>query len=343
VQAGRVYLNGSTIGGTVNLAGGTLLDGSCSVTDNVIFGGAGKMRGNVNGYAVINGVLTLTNANLGGTLTLASNAVLNLTGVAPINISGTLTNFGTVNWSNAPLNISSSPVKIENYGVWNAQADDAVTGSFGAVTFDNFGLFRKTGGGAGSTLFDYIANFHNWAAGTIEVQAGRFSFSQFNNTGLLKCDIGGATSYGSATFGGGIILGGSFAVSLQNDYSPAAGAAFPLLNYGFVSGGFAAVNLPHLSGGLLWQTNWGASSFIVTVTNSPPLFLAPTGTGSAGGAFAFSFGAIPGQVYQVQCTTNFSPAFWINLGDPIPATTNFISISDAIGANLNRFYRVMLQ
>jgi len=94
-------------------------------------------NGTLAGNGILAGVMTWTGGTLagGGTLTVATNGVLNLSGSGPFNLSGMLTNAGTVNWeATADLAIYYA----EYYGltggivnlsgaVFNAQNDQAIT------------------------------------------------------------------------------------------------------------------------------------------------------------------------------------------------------------------------
>jgi uncharacterized repeat protein (TIGR03803 family) len=72
----------------------------------------------------------------------------------------------------------------------------------------------------------------------------------------------------------------------------------------------------------------------------PALFQPVTQTDD--GALAFAWSAVAGQSYQLQYSTNLISSNWINLGDAITATNGTMSASDAIGSDLQRFYRVIL-
>jgi len=161
--------------------------------------------------------------------------------------------------------------------------------------------------------------------------------------GALDFSINGSTNYGSIHLANNIALAGALGVSLANDYSPTSGDSFALLSYGSETGTFSTLDLPHLSGGLIWRTNYGATSFTLMVTSAPPFQLTAGTIGNAGGDFLFNFEAIAGQSYQVQYTTNLAPAHWIDLGDPITATNSSMTVSDLTGLGPHRFYRVILQ
>ena len=115
-------------------------------------------------------------------------------------------------------------------------------------------------------------------------------------------------------------------------------------------------------------TTWTNLQFVVTATNastvlqfgfedtpyflalddvsvvplSPPTFnvAQPATTG-----FNLTWNTIAGQVYQVQYKTNLTQPNWIDLGNPLTATTNTLTLqdTDAITASPSRFYRVVEQ
>jgi hypothetical protein len=75
----------------------------------------------------------------------------------------------------------------------------------------------------------------------------------------------------------------------------------------------------------------------------PPAFKAAQQTTAPTTAFNLTWSAVAGLVYQVQYNTNLLQTNWINLGSPITATTNTLSISDtnAFSSSPSRFYRVV--
>jgi hypothetical protein len=61
----------------------------------------------------------------------------------------------------------------------------------------------------------------------------------------------------------------------------------------------------------------------------------------AGGAFNFSWNALPGLSYQVQYKTNLLQTNWVNLGGVITPTNSLGSISDS-SQDQRRFYRIVI-
>jgi hypothetical protein len=70
-----------------------------------------------------------------------------------------------------------------------------------------------------------------------------------------------------------------------------------------------------------------------------PAFQSATQSASA---INFTWSALQGLVYQVQATDTLSPLNWVNLGGPITATNNIVSVSDNLTSDTQEFYRVVL-
>ena len=62
----------------------------------------------------------------------------------------------------------------------------------------------------------------------------------------------------------------------------------------------------------------------------------------SGGTVNFTWTTLAGLAYQIQYKTDLTSANWINLGSPTNATSGTMSVSDAIGSALRRFYRIAL-
>jgi hypothetical protein len=77
----------------------------------------------------------------------------------------------------------------------------------------------------------------------------------------------------------------------------------------------------------------------VSVQSLSPSFQSVT---QGSNAVSFSWGAVPGVVYQVQYTDTLSPTNWVNLGAAVTATDSVIATSDELTSSPQRFYRVIL-
>ena len=58
--------------------------------------------------------------------------------------------------------------------------------------------------------------------------------------------------------------------------------------------------------------------------------------------FILSWNALPGQTCQMQYKTNLTQSAWVNLGSPVTTSNAFSIVTDTIGQDPQRFYRVML-
>jgi hypothetical protein len=76
----------------------------------------------------------------------------------------------------------------------------------------------------------------------------------------------------------------------------------------------------------------------------PPVFNLAQVQAAPSAAFNLAWSAVPGAAYQVQYKTNLVQTDWINLGGPVTAATNTLSISDtnALILSPSRFYRILL-
>jgi hypothetical protein len=200
--------------GTISFANGGVLAGSFQAATNAaitftagsftinspVFQGPGQIvdtGGSLTLSGAITGPLSFSNGNLSGilagtldwsggqivggsTLTVASNAVLNITG--SVNLEGTLTNYGTVNWqAGAPTVLNNgqswtADIWNEAGATWNIQCDQTMS-IVGSPTFFNAGSVTKTNT-TGTTIIGTI--FNN--TGTVSAQSGTISFA---NAGIL--------------------------------------------------------------------------------------------------------------------------------------------------------------
>ena len=342
VQDGLLVFDHGSDNGTVNVATNTVFfSQACTLTNTPLFTGTGNLQGRYLGNnAVLNGLMLFNDATFSGTMTIASNAVFNLTSAfgSPAAFTAVVfTNYGTVNWAN--VNLTGDSAQIFNYGLWDAQADNTLNGGSGGTTFKNFGTFRKSGGNPdhGSTYLDFNTTFNN--PGIVVCRVGQLVIGgNYTLTGgTLNFGINSASNFGSLYLNGNAALTGTISANLQNNYAPAAGASFPVLTYGSESGIFTSLKLP---AGLAWQTNYGATTFTLSVGAALPAQLSLIEGGN--NIITFGWGTVPGQTYQVQYTTNLVSLDWINLGGLLSATNETLTASDTMNSDLQRFYRVVL-
>jgi hypothetical protein len=216
VESGTVTISKGQANGAANVAGGTTLSpgNNFVFAGSTLFSGTGTVAGFLNGSnALFSGVLNCSGTTLSGTITLVTNSVLNL-GTSNVNLSGVaLTNYGTANWTGGDLDCNNSP-EIYNYGLWNAQTDNTFAGEAnggnGNGVFNNYGIFRKSGG-SNTTTFDTNAVFNG--SGTVDVESGTVSIANGQYAGVVNTAGGTFLSPGSSLiFGGGILFNGTGSV-----------------------------------------------------------------------------------------------------------------------------------
>jgi hypothetical protein len=258
---------------TLTVSGSTLtLPNGGTVGTNGILSLTGSM---LTGLLTVNGALNWIN---GGSLssesavTIASNAVLNISGNSTEYLYGMLTNAGTVNWA------GTGNLQLYNYGSgaatggivnlagaqFNAQNDEAINNGEGSPVFNNAGTFLKSAGT--NTTINVI----------------------FNNAGAVNLSIYSRSSFGRINFSGNVVLAGTININFTNAYSPATGDSFALVTYGSETGVFSSVNLP---AALFWQTNsvtYGSTAFSLTIGSLYKLAFTTSlpGTNTAGAVFA---------------------------------------------------------
>ena len=63
---------------------------------------------------------------------------------------------------------------------------------------------------------------------------------------------------------------------------------------------------------------------------------------ASGNGLAFSWNAVPGSVYQLQYNTNLLQTNWINLGGALTAADTTLSVTNLMGPDPQRFYRLQV-
>jgi hypothetical protein len=227
----------------------------------------------LSGTNTFTGIVTWTEGNIGNLtrVTIATNAVMNISGGSGLKqISGTLTNAGTITWS------STNDVQVPNDGgsynggiinlagaTFDIQNDQTLS-QYGAGFFNNAGMVRKSAG-PGTNNVNVI--FNN--TGTVDVQTGTLNFDGgYDLTGgTLNFGLNSLTSFGQINLSGAATLTGTVSANLNGGYQPIATNSFAVLSYGSETGTFTNTILPAAEA---WQTNYAATVFTLTVLNARP-------------------------------------------------------------------------
>ena len=338
-------------GGTANWTAGSSMNG---ITLNVS-GGTANFNGDGSiGPAVVN----VSGGTLGGTNLVAASGPLNWTGgtiegvvqfnggsfTSPSLVldGGQLINTGTLAW-NSEIPTGNGSVISNLAGATINLSANSSNGMFpgtchscygwpGPYTVYNAGQLNAAGTGT-AIIADTFNN-----PGTVSVASGTLALRGSNDLtgGTLNFGINSQTNYGQVSFPGAVALAGALGATLANGFVPPSGSSFTILTYGSETGLFSRTNLPE--SGWSWQLNYGTTAATLTVAGQ----LVIEKVVHSGGSVTFTLSTTPGEVYQIQSTTNLNQPVWTALGGSITASNATLSISEPIGADSQQFYRVVL-
>ena len=248
-----------------------------------------------------------------GSLTVATNVVLNMTGVSAIvgtlnnfgvvntaggdnysgvfnnrgvwNISGggniysPLTNSGTVNWQSGDIlanTLYGNPEIWNKAGaVWNIHCDQDMVNNYTTSVFNNAGTLAKSGT-SGTNTFGLILT--NLSTGLLDIRQGVISLNSSSSlAGSMKFQINATNDFGSIYVSGVAAFGNvTNNVILNANYHPHPGDSFALITYDSLAGSnfkFRSLNLPPA---ITWMTNYSNTVFTVSVVTVNETNLAPT-------------------------------------------------------------------
>ncbi len=222
------------------------------------------------GTNTVTGTLNWDNGTIaGGSLTVQSNGVLNINGNTTLYLQSPLTNAGTVTWTNTGsldvLNGSGLYFGlIENLvgGLWDIQNNQSLfNNTLGPAYFHNAGTLQKSAGAGTTPVTIPVTN-----SGAILALQGNLALNDgFAPTdGELLFGLSSAASYGTMSVSGAAALSGTVGVLWLGGFVPASGDSFTVLSYGSYTGFFTNLSLP---AGALWTTNYGPTSFTLSVAS----------------------------------------------------------------------------
>jgi len=283
------------------VATATITIGGGSGTQTLLYGTSSGQLALTNSTVLANGVLQVTNSGLQGALLVRPGGQLQLDAVSLFFYSFSLTNQGTVTWSNGALAIggsNSDTTQITNSGTWLITGNNNMNyGGGGRSIFANGGTFRKlTGTGTATIGMDLI----NSPAASVEVLSGTLQFSALQTNVLggsfmatapgtinffgANCVDAGGTASGSGTIqfnNGNLILRTNIVPGLK-----LAGGEIYIIGTNTFQQAGAITNLT-LDGAQLHGTNRIAGTMTLNAGSLPDkltvqpggqLFLATTGS-----------------------------------------------------------------
>jgi hypothetical protein len=245
---------------------GTLSSGTYNVTGTL------AMQGSI---VTNNASLTLTGASafIENTLT-SGNALAGLTsvgstGTLSLKSGNTLTT--STNLSNAGK-ITVDPTS--NFTVGGTYTQTAGTTTIdGTMNATSVSLQKGSLVGKG-TLGGSVTSSAAVTAGDSSSKPGKLTLTGTytqNSTGTLNISVGGTTagSFGDLAVSNGVNLGGTLSLKLINNFVPAIGDTFVVLNGSAVSGTFATVKGTSINSGEHFQLNYNPTNVTLSVVSGP--------------------------------------------------------------------------
>lgn len=213
------------------------------------------------------GIFEWAAGTLAGALLVESGGLLRLTTAAPKGLNGALTNAGTVALvgSGDLSAYALNGAYMANQGVLDFQSTASLWGDNNPV-LRNTGVVRKSAG-AGDARIGVLGSwpvvFEN--AGEVDARFGTLRFFGSCNltNGLIRSAIRGLTDFGQVSSATTVPLAGAVGAYLVGGYEPDVGNAFNLVTFSSATGAFDTLQLPS---SFLWQTNYLAGSFRITVS-----------------------------------------------------------------------------
>jgi hypothetical protein len=135
-----------------------------------------------------------------------------------------------------------------------------------------------------------------------------------------------------------LLFGANFMLEVTNTYRVLPSDRDFLFDYADVQGSinFDGPNGINVPGG--FESIIGSQARVLRP--SVHMAFGAKNTASGPGNVSLRWDSIAGKVYQVQFTTNMSEMNWTNLGAPINATNAFVTTSDTVWPDAQRFYRI---
>jgi T5SS/PEP-CTERM-associated repeat protein len=204
------------------------------------------------------GIGTLNVSNGAGVVVTATNANAvigrDAGSVGTVNLSGAGTSFTTSSVFRVGLN---GQAFLNVSGGATVSALVLAIGATGEVHYDG----NLTGGLSNSGILQ-----PGNSVGTLVVSG---TYTQLLGSRLI-IEIASHSSYDQLKIGGSASLNGTFQVALLDEFSPTFGDTFDVLDFPFATGKFAALDLPLLTGSLVWDTSKLYTTGVLSIgTNLP--------------------------------------------------------------------------
>lgn len=346
-RANWIPTNGPpSLGDTATISSGTVRLGSDAVIGRLIQSGGSLTGSNALRIAygwdwsggTMNGTGTVA-LLAGGTGTISGNA-----SGKTIDGGWTIQNAGTLTWTGSG-SIALNQGTWNNSGVLEASSNASLSDSdVNGATFNNTGVFRKTGG-TGITAIDNLV-FNN--SGALEIQSGTVAINRnytATASSVHRFAIGGytaGTDFGRLTVAGTVNVAGSLDLILRNQFTPTNGAAFAIVGAGVRNGTFISVTGQSMANGLAFNPTYRPDGVVLNVTGGNLPVVVTLGPAAwTNQRFQFRLTGNPGATYRIDSSTNLVQ--WTAIATQTIPTAGFVVFGDSATANFQlRFYRAVL-
>jgi len=285
--------------GTNRIENNAAFNGSFTSANLILAGGTFTGNG-----AVANGIVTWTGGAFANDWT--NQGTINAQPGSGKGIVGPFVNAGTFNWSD-DIAFSSSG-SVTNNGLFDAKGNHALSWTVGATppTFTNNGTFRKSGGGANTTISNFA--FVNSSTGRIEVQTGTILVGvALDNLGTISTAAGAKFQVNDTFVNDGTIEGAGRVITPMTGLLNSEGTIAPGLGGAPIGELTIQGNLTQSSDGIVVVELGGPSSGdvldvtgIATLAGTLTVLRLPTYAPAVGDAFqVMTFASRSGQFDQV--------------------------------------------
>ena len=269
-----------TVSNGLTVADGGVVSGDVSIAADVVVNLGGEVRAGAGERLRISGGLSLSDSRLEAIGSSGAPAEVEVDGAASVEGQGLITGHDATLRFNSGLysegSIALSAGASDIFGDINNQGNIIVSGGATATFYDDvdqnatlkvskvgsttsvavfFGALTGAGGSTGGgDLF---------IEGDLQPGNSAATVTFGNNVALgagatLEIELGGltpGTQYDRVVVDGSLALDGTLNISLIDSFTPAAGNAFDLLDWGTLSGTFDTLDLPPLSADLMWNSS----------------------------------------------------------------------------------------
>ena len=222
------------------------------------------------------GQINLYGGMLDFTQNLTNNSGAFITGNGTLKAAG-LTNHGTMNFNGLTTVVgdvinSATGRIISAGGAATTFLDDVINSGEIRTSAGSFTTFFGAATGSGTYSGSGTVNFE----GDLKPGNSPAAISFGGNVGFgveaeLTMELGGllaGSQFDQVTVAGNLDLDGVLQVALINGFAPVAGNSFDLLNWTSLSGTFASLSLPALTGGLTWNTSQLYTTGVLSVVSA---------------------------------------------------------------------------